>query len=136
MLLSIFDPDLLMYDHNDWLTEQQHVSRRMQVLAMHQRFVLRNSFSIAMSAEMEALMFEWFPWGERFKTLPDFRDFRQFILERLPRMMHHITRTKEADEITLEPNDVTCRYIDDPRVINIWKELVCAAAESRTGFQL
>ena len=130
MLLAILDPDLLLYDRDDWLTGQQHVARRMRILVMHQGFILRHGFSIAMSPEMQYLLYDRFPYDPTSKSIPELRDFRQFVFERLPKLMHHVAKTKDSAQITIRPVDSICRRANDSEVVNAFKELVCSGVEA------
>ena len=132
MLLSALDPALLMYQQEHWQTRQSHFFSRIRALFMHRRIVRRHNQQIAISIELAALVQQFFPWREDYKTIGELRDLRQFLLEELGRA-YYVENTREAEEITLQPANLTCEHIDALSVIDAWKQLLCAYAEQEAN---
>ena len=132
MLLSALDPALLLYQQDHWQTRQSHFFSRINALVMHRNIVRRYNQQIAISNDIAALVQQFFPWKEDYKTIGELRDLRQFILEELGRA-HYVDVTREADEITLQPANLTCAHIEAPSVLDAWKQLLCACAEQEAN---
>ena len=132
MLLSAIDPALLMYQQEHWQTRQPHFFSRIRALALHRNIIRRYNQQIAISNEIAALVQQLFPWREDYKIIGELRDLRQFILEEFVRA-HFITKTRRADEISLQPSNLTCGHIENIAVLDIWKELLCACVEEETN---
>lgn len=132
MLLSALDPALLMYQQEHWQTRQSHFFSRIKALFMHRRIVRKYNQQIAISIELAALVQQFFPWKEDYKNIGELRDLRQFLIEELGRA-HYVEKTREADEITLQPANLTCEHIEALSVIDAWKQLLCACAEQEAN---
>ena len=128
MLLSALDPTLLMYQEHDWQTRQSHFFSRMRALTLHRNTIRKHNQQIAMSNDIAALVQECFPWRADYRTVGELRDLRQFILEELARA-RFVTKTKTANNISLQPSTLTCGHIEDVTVQETWKELLCACIE-------
>ena len=137
MLLSAIDPALLIYQQEHWQTKQSHFFSRIETLFMHRRIVRRYDLQIAMSVKLAALVQQFFPWNEDCKTVGELRDLRQLLLEELNRA-YYVEGTREADEITLEPDNLTCEHIEALSVMDAWRQLLCACAEQEesSGFDV
>ena len=128
MFLSALDPDLLIYDTDHWHTMRDDFLHRIKALAMHQKVILINNLKIAMSDNMEASVHQSFPWSAEFKSIPELRDVRYFVLERLAISSQRVSIEHRSDQISLIPIDATCKYNATPLVLRAWKELLCACA--------
>ena len=132
MLLSALDPSLLMYQEQDWRTRQSHFFDRINSLMLHRRVIRQYQQRMAISNEVAALVYKWFPWNAGFKAIAELRDLRQFILEELGRA-RYIAKTKAAKDISLQPTDLTCGHVGSPTVLDAWKELLCACVEEEAN---
>ena len=130
MLLSAIDPALLMYQQEHWQTRQPHFYSRIKALALHRDIVRKYNQQFAISYDIAALLQQYFPWND--KTIGELRDLRQFMLEEIGKA-RFITKTRGADEIALQPSNLTCEHIDVVTVIDAWKELLCACVEGETN---
>ena len=128
VLLSALDPALLVYQRQHWQTGQQHFVSRIRALALHRATIRKHNQLIAMSNNVRALVYQCFPWNHEYKTIGELRDLRQFVLEELIRV-HDVTETKKADCVSLQPRNLTCRYVENVSVLAAWKDLLCACVE-------
>ena len=132
MLLSALDPALLIYQQGHWQSRQSHVFRRMRALSLHRRTIRRHNQQIALSNDIAAQVQQCFPWNQNYKSIGELRDLRQFILEEFSRA-HFISGTKSTDDISLQPSDLTCAYVNDATVLDAWKDLLNACLEGEVN---
>ena len=132
MLLSAFDPALLIYQHEHWQNRQPHFFSRIKALTQHRRFIKKYNQQIAMSEEFAGFVYQSFPWNGNFKSIGELRDLRQFILEELSRV-RYIAKAGEAEEVSLQPDGLTCEYVGIPTILDVWKELLCACVEGESN---
>ena len=128
MLLSAIDPALLIYQQEHWQTRQPHFFSRIKALTLHRRMIKEYNQQIGISNEIVALVLECFPWETSYKTTGELRDLRQFMFEDFAKA-HFITKTRAADAVSLQPNNLTCEHIENAAVVDAWKELLCACVE-------
>ena len=135
MLLSAIDPALLIYQQEHWQARLPHFFTRIKTLLLHYSIIKRYGQQIAMSNEIAALAMECFPWDADSKATAELRDLRQFMHEAFTKA-HFITKTRAADAVSFQPSNMTCEHIDNPDVLNAWKELLwaCVDEESTCGF--
>ena len=131
MLLSALDPALLMYQQEHWQTRQHHFFDRIRALALHRKIMRRYNQQVVVSNEIVAMVYEFFPWKKEYKEISGLHDLRQFLLEGLARACF-ITKTRGADDVSLQPSNVTCTHIDSVAVFDKWKELLCACVEQES----
>ncbi len=134
MFLTAFDPDLLIYSEAHWRTRQHCFYKRAGALAEHRDANRYYGQSIAISHELAALVYQSFPWHDSYRSIPELRDLRQFVLEDLGRVCKIMHRPR-ASEVTFQPEGVTCVKISDDEVIELWKDLlaVCLDREVALG---
>ena len=132
MLLSALDPALLVYQQEHWETREAHFFSRIKALAMHRNIIKRDSHQIAISFDIAALIQQFFPWREEYRSIGELRDLRQFMLEELGKA-YFIDNTREANEIILQPANLTCAHVETSSVLDAWKQLLGACAEQETN---
>ena len=128
VLLTAIDPDLIIYDVNDWKVRQADVFARARSLALHREINRNYGQAIAMSDELSAMVYQSFPWSHIYKNIGALRDLRQFMFEDLSRsftVTHHI----RSHNVCLRPADLTCTSAPASSVRNCWKELLSACIE-------
>ena len=128
MFLSAVDPALLIYQLEHWQSRQSHFFIRIKALALHHRFTRQYSQQIAISNQMASIVQESFPWDESFRTIPELRDVRRFILDEFARA-YFISSSRGANEITVRSSGATSEYVDNDLVRDAWKELLFACSE-------
>ena len=128
MLLSVLDPALLVYQEDHWRSGQSHFRDRVGALALHRRLFRKYDQPIAITANLAAIVQQIFPWAAAYKSISELRDLRQFMLEELVRA-RYIQIAIPADDVSLNPDDLTCMYVEIEEVLAAWKELLCACAE-------
>ena len=126
MLHSAIDPALLVYDEEHWRTEQKHFFDRLGVLTLHRRFLRKHGQRTVTSYELVSILSQSFPWKTRVSEL---QDLRQFILEDWTRAEY--LESGRPGSIILEPDDLTCRFVDDPAVLDAWKKLLLSCANEQ-----
>ena len=135
MLLSALDPALLVYKEEHWRTEQRHFLDRIGTLLMHRQTIKQLGLEMAVSADLVASVYELFPWNAEFKSISEFRDLRQFVLDELGRA-RYFQGSVPADRVSLQPGNLTCMYVEIDRVSNAWKELLYACAEEESSSEV
>ena len=72
MLLSLLDPDLLIYDYAHWHNREPHCFSRFEALTLHRRMIREYDQKMGLSNELAALIYENFPWrGNFLKAEPE-----------------------------------------------------------------
>ena len=139
MLLTCLDPALLIFQQDQWKTQEADFYARTGALALHRKFVNKHDQQLAMSNKMLAMIHQCFPWNSSYKSISSLRDLRQFILIELGKA-RIVSSCKQADEIQLQPDDLTCMHLKMSDVMANWKELLvnCIAEElnSECDFQV
>jgi hypothetical protein len=128
MLLSALDPALLIHNYEDWQAKAWHCFRRCEALTLHRRVVREYDQKIAMSYEFAGLIYQSFPWNGDFRGISELRDLRQFILQELEKAIY--IDTQAAREASLQPRGIVCQYVEDPEVVDAWKELLCGCVDA------
>ena len=128
MFLSALDPDLLIFEQGHWSARLPHFVSRIKALAVHRKFTRQHNQQMAMSNTIAAAMQESFPWSDSYRHIPEWRDLRQFIFDDLSKT-HFVSSTKDAIELSVQPSDVTCRYVSNVLVSDAWKELLYGCIE-------
>ena len=133
MLLSALDPALLFYKPEDWQARKAHCFDRFRALALHFRVTREYGQEIAMSGNLEALVYQFFPWNADFRNISELRDLRVLVLSDIQRVKR--IEIKMAGDVELRPAGIACKYIEDPGVIAAWEELLCGCIdEISAGF--
>ena len=127
MLLSVFDPALLIYNYEDWQARVRHCFERFEALTLHRRFAREYEQKIAMSLEFASLIIQSFPWNEDFNDISELRDLRLFILQELARTFYIGIQT--GKNVTLNPTGVLCHYVNSTEVNDAWKNLLCSSID-------
>jgi len=122
MLLSALDPALLFYKPEDWQARKTHCFDRFRALVLHFRATREYGQEIAMSGNLEGLIYQLFPWNADFKGISELRDLRNFVLNDMQRVKR--IDINIAGDVDLSPAGIVCKYIEDPGVIAAWEELL------------
>jgi hypothetical protein len=122
MLLSALDPTLLFYKLEDWQARKTHCFDRFRALVLHFRVTREYGQQIAMTGNLEGLIYQFFPWNADFKNISELRDLRNFVLNDIQRVRR--IDAKVAGDIDLRPTGIVCKYVEDPGVIAAWEELL------------
>ncbi len=133
MLLSALDPALLFYKPEDWQARKAHCLDRFHALVLHFRVTREYGQEIAMSGNLEGLIYQFFPWNADFRSISELRDLRNFVLNDMQRVKR--IEIKMAGDVELRPAGIACKYTEDPGVIDAWEELLCGCIdEISAGF--
>ena len=81
MLISVFDPALLFYRLSDWQHEEEHCFHRFEALAVHSQIMQEYGQRMAMSDDLESLIYSSFPWDAASQGIGKLRDLRNFMLQ-------------------------------------------------------
>ncbi len=133
MLISVFDPALLFYRLSDWQHEEEHCFHRFEALAVHSQIMQEYGQRMAMSDDLESLIYSSFPWDAASQGIGKLRDLRNFMLQDM-QTAKCIVDTMVFAAVELEPVAVLCEHVEESEVIDAWKELLCscvATADSR-----
>ena len=131
MLYSAIDPALLIYDEEHWRTEQEHFFKRLGALDLHRNFLRQYGLGIITSDEISSILFQSFPWNTQVNEL---HDLRRFLFEDWPKAKR--LEPKPSVFIALEPDDLTCRFVDDPGVLTAWKDLLHSCVKEQQSSEL
>lgn len=127
MLLSLIDPDLMIYEQEHWLDGHHHFFERIEALLLHRTFIRSNSLQIAISVDLAAAVYQAFPWNSAHRHVYELRDLRQFVLEDLHRASY--LAEGEAEQATIEPDSVTCQHVRNDTASSSWKGLLAGCVE-------
>lgn len=128
MLHSAIDPALLIYKQEDWQNRASHCFSRFGALMLHRRLMRQYNQRIVFTDEYASKVQLAFPWAYASRDIEELRDLRRFILEDLGSAQY--VDCEATNQATLEPNDLTCKFVDDPEVLDIWKQLLlCCLSE-------
>lgn len=122
MLLSAFDPALLVYNYEHWRDRETHCLVRFEALLLHRGMLKKYEQKMAMSDTFAALIQELFPWNTNYYNIEELRDLRQFFFEDLQKAKY--IKTNLTEEETLQPTGILCQYIEAPELIGAWQELL------------
>lgn len=123
MLLSAIDPALLFYKPEDWQSRKSHCFDRFVALVLHFRVTREYGQEIAVSRDLEGLIYKFFPWNADFRNIGELRDLRTFILNDMQRVEHIDTR--EARDVGIRPAGILCKYVEAQEIIDAWGKLLC-----------
>lgn len=133
MLLSAFDPALMIYQYADWRASEEHCLRRFSALALHRKMTREYGQKVAMSHGLASLILQYFPWSNGYRGISELRDLRHFILEELQKA--HYLDPIAPSEADLQPSGIVCQCVDAPEVANSWRELLCACVDEALSGQ-
>jgi len=132
MYLSVIDPDLLVYDPQDFEFEASKTGitsavTRMDALSLHRKMIREYDFRIAITQAFFGAIMEKFPWNV--KDDYNFRDFKNFILQDLSRRTYYVDPV-EFKELVITPSGVVCNCVECASTINTWEQLLIGCAEN------
>ena len=127
MLISAIDPALLFYKSRDWQSRELHCFDRFDSLRLHNRITREYKQKIAVSSSLVGLIWQHFPYDARSRNVDQSHDLRQ-VMNAIMQRAEYID-TKYECEISIQPAEVLCEYIDAIAVIDAWKQLLCGCAD-------
>lgn len=134
MLISVLDAALIFYKLADWRHEEDHCFHRFEALALHSQTVQEYGQRIAMSDDLESLMYSSFPWDAASQGIGRLRDLMNFMLQDMQRAKY-IVDTRVFAAIELEPAGVLCEHVEKPEIINAWEELLCSCMDAADPYE-
>ena len=128
MLPSAIDPALLIYKEEHWRTQQKHFFDRLGALTLHRDFLRKYGQEIVTSDALSSILYQSFPWNAKINEL---QDLRQLLFEDWAKAKR--LEPKSSGSVALEPDDLTCKFVNDPTALGTWKELLtCCVNEQET----
>ena len=90
--------------------------------------MIRNyGLRIAMSPYFAAAIYQSFPYNPSAKSIPELRDLRQFVYADMARAVY--VNGEAPNQVTLQPDHITCEYVAYPEIRAIWKQLLNGCIE-------
>ena len=131
MLLSIIDPDLLVYERKHWESDFQQFIERLNTLILHRRFIRAHHQNIAITFELAAIVYEVFPWSSSYRDFPELRDLRLFMTQDLNRVQY--VDSVPSQQVSPSPDGLTCRYVASSSILNAWRSLLGGCAKEQAN---
>lgn len=131
MLLSILDPDLLVYNFDDWQAREPHCDSRLGILSLHIVTTRRYGQRMAMSTRLADFVSNAFPWGCEYRGIPQLRELRRLVFQELQRVAYYDLPIDAilVTDISLQPGGIVCQYLEDANIIEAWEELLCSCVD-------
>ena len=115
MVVAVFDPALLIYLHDHWLSRQSHCFDRFNTLLLHRDQIRHYGLTMALSSALASVIYQSFPWHGEFDGIGELRDLRQFILEDLQRARY--IEPESGGYLSLRPTGIICELVESPEVL-------------------
>src|SRR5262249_52989456 len=116
--------DLLLLEDADWGVLGLPLLARLDALVLHRRMKVELGHDFALTAKLQAFIFERFPWSSQYAHLPELRDLRRFVIEELSKA--RIVADPDAKDVSLDPTDAVGRCVDDDDFLQEWRKLIWA----------
>ncbi len=126
MLLSAFDPALLIYEYADWQARESHCFSRFEALSLHRRMIKEYDQKMAMSYTFADLIQRYFPWNN-YRNIGELRDLMRFLYEDIVRAEY--VDPKVVKQASLQPTGVVCQYTEASELVDAWLELLLGCVD-------
>ena len=132
ILLAALDPDLVIYDpedfdREDWRQDTKHSALRLAALSLHRQMIKYYNLKIAITDQFWNSVSEHFPWNTR--DYAKTHDFRMFMFEELAKRQYKL-EPANCQSISLNPAQIVCCYIDCENVVRTWEQLLVGFTEN------
>ena len=128
MFQTTIDPDLLIYQEQQWRSDNVQCLLRLQALTNHRRFIAANGLQILISNEIAHFVYCTFPWNNDFGIVAELQDLKVFLYNDLA-SAKFIDARVQANTINLDPPDLTCVDTGITEIAAAWRKMLCVCVE-------
>lgn len=132
MLMTVVEPDLLVYKEEDWRSQRQHCFIRFQSLMFHRAMIRKSGQQIAITDDYSGAVHQHFPYNASGRRVKELQDLRMFIFDDLTKAYQiDVSGTSSAK---VQADGKVCTYVNEADVLVAWNALLWGCVKEEITF--